>query len=43
MAKNKPAFKSKDNKPGNGSIPKGNNKTTAPVPKRPVRGNSRGQ
>jgi hypothetical protein len=43
MAKNKPAFQSNNNKPMNGQVNKGANKTTTPTPKKPIRGNSRGQ
>lgn len=43
MAKNKPAFQSNSSKPVNGQVSKGNNKTNAPAPKKPVRGNTRGQ
>jgi hypothetical protein len=43
MAKNKPAFQSNNSKPVNGQVSKGNNKTNAPAPKKPVRGNTRGQ
>lgn len=43
MAKNKPAFQSNNNKPLNGQVAKANNNTPAPMPKKPVRGNSRGQ
>jgi hypothetical protein len=43
MAKNKPAFQSNNSKPANGQVSKGGNKTVAPTPKKPVRGNSRGQ
>lgn len=43
MAKNKPAFQSNNSKPANGQGAKGNNKTNVPAPKKPIRGNSRGQ
>ena len=43
MAKNKPAFQSNSNKPANGPIAKGDNKTSAPAPKKTIRGNSRGK
>jgi hypothetical protein len=44
MAKNKPAFQSNNSKYGNGqAAANGANKTVAPVPKKPVRGNSRGK
>lgn len=43
MAKNKPAFQSNNSKFGNQQVNKGDKKTAAPVAKKPVRGNSRGQ
>lgn len=43
MAKNKPAFQSNNSKNINGQATKSGNKTTAPTPKKPIRGNSRGQ
>jgi hypothetical protein len=43
MAKNKPAFQSNNSKYANGQAAKGASKTAAPVPKKPVRGNSRGK
>jgi hypothetical protein len=44
MAKNKPAFQSNNSKFGNGQLNKGDKKSAAaPAPKKPVRGNSRGQ
>jgi hypothetical protein len=43
MAKNKPAFQSNNSKPVNGQVNKNANKAAVPAPKKPVRGNSRGQ
>lgn len=43
MAKNKPVFQSNNSKTANGQVSKGTNKTAAPTPKKPIRGNSRGQ
>ena len=43
MAKNKPVFQSNNSKTANGQVVKGTNKTAAPTPKKPIRGNSRGQ
>jgi hypothetical protein len=43
MAKNKPVFQSNNSKGAAGQQQKGNNKTAAPAPKKPIRGNSRGQ
>ncbi|WP_291633502.1 hypothetical protein [Clostridium sp.] len=43
MAKNKPAFPSSNNKTTNEQGAKGDNKTPLPMPKKAIRGNSRGQ
>ncbi|MEG0772196.1 hypothetical protein [Clostridium sp.] len=43
MAKNKPAFQSNNSKFGNQQVNKGEKSTSAPTPKKPIRGNSRGQ
>lgn len=43
MAKNKPAFPSSHDKAGNDQGSKGENKTPIPIPKKTIRGNSRGQ
>jgi hypothetical protein len=43
MAKNKPVFQSNNSKAANGQVSKSENKTTAPAPKKSIRGNSRGK
>jgi len=43
MAKNKPAFQSNNSKFSKDQGNKGGGKTTTPTPKKPIRGNSRGQ